>query len=394
MSLVGQAALASSGGQSPPYFAVEDVLHGSETRSKAVGRALNRWYVAEAQGASMATASSRGKTVRPAQSATLLFWRDALFSWGVPLLLAGAIGVIAFLGAFDEIAQSTGIVALGWLLLLLLLFFLLQSTFATGDARLRPWMLTFGLAWLAITWTQVYFTVFVGQQVFTGTVGMDGATALSLEASGTVYDLVVEGNFVTAPGGVGREAGYNLSLEQGGQPIQSFTGVLSEHWGRQRLGRRGSASVRQLHNHGLHRFPSPGEGTYQLKATRIDGQLTPTLTVTLYRDTYPQKTFWVLSLLLLVGAYLLEVLYLGKDAGLVLATAGALAFVLIFPHLGVPPHTYQNLIGAVMVAAMAGPLGGWLFRTLADAVWKALGVSKTEVKGPTQGKEKVKKGRG
>lgn len=339
----------------------------------------------------MATASSRSKTARPTQSVRLFLWRDALFSWGIPLLLVGAMGIIAFLGGFDEIAQSTGIVALGWISLLILLFFLLQSALATGDTRLRTWAFAFGLAWIAITWTQVYFTVFVGQQVFTGAVGMDGTTALSLEAPGTVYDLVVEGNFITTPGGVGREAGYGLSLEQDGQPIQSFTGVLSEHWGRQRLGRRGSASVRQLHNHGLHRFQSPGEGTYQLKATRIDGQLTPTLTVTLYRDTYPQKTFWVLNLLLLVGAYLLEVLYLGKDAGFVLATAGALAFVLIFPHLGVPPHTYQNLIGAVMIAALAGPLGGWLFRTLADVVWKTFGFSKAEAIGVARGKEKKRK---
>jgi hypothetical protein len=85
---------------------------------------------------------------------------------------------------------------------------------------------------------------------------------------------------------------------------------------------------------------------------------------------------------------------LGKDAGLVLATAGAIAFVLIFPHLGVPPHTYQNLIGAVMIAAMAGPLGGWLFRVLADLVWKTLGLAKTDVVAGAQGKGKGKKGKG
>jgi len=46
------------------------------------------------------------------------------------------------------------------------------------------------------------------------------------------------------------------------------------------------------------------------------------------------------------------------------------------------------LIGAVMIAAMAGPLGGWLFRVLADGVWKALGFSKAEVVGVARGKEK------
>jgi hypothetical protein len=121
---------------------------------------------------------------------------------------------------------------------------------------------------------------------------------------------------------------------------------------------------------------SPGEGTYQLTAVRIDPQLTPTLSVFLYRDTYLKKTFWVLSALLLIGAYIGEVLLAGKEVPLVLVTSVALIFVLIFHNLGVPPHSYRDLIGAAMIAAIAGPLGGWIFRVVADAIGKSFGFSR------------------
>ena len=67
----------------------------------------------------MAPAPARGKNTRPAQSLTLLLWQDALLSWGIPVLLGGAIAVVVVLSSLEQIPQSTGIVVLGWLLLLL-----------------------------------------------------------------------------------------------------------------------------------------------------------------------------------------------------------------------------------------------------------------------------------
>jgi len=119
----------------------------------------------------------------------------------------------------------------------------------------------------------------------------------------------------------------------------------------------------------------PGEGTYQLTVTQVDPQLSPTLYVSLYRDIYPEKTFWALSFLLLIGAYIGEVLLAGKEIPLVLVTAVALVFVLTFRNLGVPPHSYRDLVGAVMVAGIVGPFAGWLFRVIADLINKRLGLS-------------------
>lgn len=341
----------------------------------------------------MATMSSSGKGTRPASSLSFLFWREAFVSWGIPLVLVGAIGVFAILGGFDAVAQSTGVLAIGCLALVLLLFFLLRALLTTtAEPRLRIWALALGVGWLAITCSQLYFAVFVGRQMFAGSVTTEGeSTPFSLEAQGTPYDLVVAGNFVQGQPGSAREAGYSVLLEQEGKTVQEFTGVLSEHWGRQRVGRRATAPVRQLHDHALHPFVSPGEGNFSLKAGRIDAQLSQPLTVILYRDTFPQRTLWVLSALLLLGAYGLETITGKKEQGFLLGTAAAVVFVLIFPFSGAPPHTYQNLIGAAMIAVFLGPVAGWIFRMVADAIWKnTRRISKTSA-AHSGGKEKDKK---
>jgi hypothetical protein len=326
----------------------------------------------------MATASTHGKNVRPSSSFSMFMWQEALFDWGIPLLLGAGIAVVALLSLLDEIASTTGVTALGSLLLLLLIFFPLKTALSgTVEPRLKTFILGFSVAWIGITCAQVYFAIFVGSLVGGGSVAAGGtAMTLSLGEQGTIYDLVVEGNFAAAAGDVGREAGYTLALEQDGKKIQEFTGVFSERSVRQRLGRRGSTTSHQLHTHVLHSLVSPGEGTYQLTAVRTDPQLTPTLSVFLYRDTYPEKTFWLLNVLLLIGAYIGEVLLAGKEVPLVLVTSIALIFVLTFRNLGVPPHTYRDLIGAAMIAAIAGPLGGWIFRVVADTLGKSFGFSR------------------
>jgi hypothetical protein len=211
---------------------------------------------------------------------------------------------------------------------------------------------------------------------------------LALDQQGTAYNLVVEGGFVALAGEAGREAGYTLSLEQDGREVQEFHGVFSEHWSQQRLGRRGNTTNRHLHTHVSHPFRSPGEGSYQLTVARIDPQLSPTLSITLYRDVYPAKTFWALSFLLLIGAYIGEVFLAGKEVPLVLATTVALVFVLAFRSLGVPPHSYRDLVGAAMVAAIIGPFVGWFFRAIADAASKGLGLAVSRPAPATRGRGK------
>jgi len=338
----------------------------------------------------MATASTHGKNVRPSPLLPMFQWQDALLNWGIPLLLGGGIAVVALLGILDEIAPTTGVTVLGFLLLLLIVFFPLKTILSgTVEPRLKALALGFSLVWIGVTCAQLYFAIFVGSPAGGGSVAADGvAMPLPLGKQGTVYDLVVEGNFAAAAGEVGREAGYTLLLAKDGQKIQEFTGTFSEHWSRQRLGRRGSTMSHQVHNHKLDSFVSPGEGTYQLAAVRIDPQLMPTLSVALYRDTYPEKTFWLLSVLLLIGAYIGEVWLTEKEVPLVLVTAVALIFVLTFRHLGAPPHSYRDLVGAVMIAAIAGPLGGWLFRVVADVVGKSLGFSRPKPALVSKGKGK------
>lgn len=324
----------------------------------------------------MATASTRKKTTRSVQPLTRLLWQDALLEWGIVATLLGALLCFVLLGIFEFIAQTTGVVAIGWLLLSLIGFLLFKPVFMRPiEEHLKLWTWGFAAVWLILTCVQFYAAVFVGQEISTGTVTTESAGVdLPLGARGTVYDLIVEGNFAAAAGTGRREGSYNLRLEKDGQLVQDLSGTLSETLGQQRLGRRGSATTRRLHTHVLHPLISSGEGTYHLTAIRVDSQLAPALQVSLYRDTYPQKSFWLLSALLLVAAYVEELWHAATEAPLVLVTSAAMAFVSLFHHLGVPPHSYQDIIGAVLVAAIVGPLLGWVFRVVADVVAKRLGV--------------------
>jgi hypothetical protein len=274
-------------------------------------------------------------------------------------------------------------------LALLLVGFLLFKPLLTSAVESRIKLLTWGFAlvWVALTGAQFYSAIFVGQEITAGAVTTEsGGLELPLGAQGIVYDLVVEGNFASTAGEGGREGGYTLQLEKDGQKIQELPGRFSETLARQRLGRRGSTTTRRLHNHVLHPLVSPGEGTYRLTVTRVDPQLAPSLQIALYRDTYPEKTYWVLSFLLLVGAYIGELWHAATDAPIVLVTTAALTFVVTFRNLGVPPHSYQDVVGAFLVAALAGPIVGWLFRTLADLVAKNMGIIRPKPAVATAGK--------
>jgi hypothetical protein len=172
----------------------------------------------------MATSSAHGKNSRPALPLTWLLWRDELLSWGIPLLLIGAMGIIALLGGFGLVTHPKGVVTLGWLLLLLLLFFLLRSVLTGAvEPRLKVLTLGFALAWIGITWTQMYFAVFVGEEIAASTLTPEGAgVTCSLRELGTAYDLVVAGSFTATGGGTGRDAGYRISLEKDGQKVLGF----------------------------------------------------------------------------------------------------------------------------------------------------------------------------
>lgn len=341
----------------------------------------------------MATISSRGKNPRTIHHISWLLWQDAFLGWGIPTILIGAIVCFVLLGMAEKIALAIGVLAVGSLLLLLCCFFLFKPLLTQAVAtKFKVFTWGLALAWLIVTCTQFYFSIFVGQEIGSGALTVDnGGIALPLGQQGTVYDLVIEGNFPTAKGESNREGGYTLLLEKDGQKFQELAGTLSETLTRQRLGRRGSATAHHLHNHSLHSLVSPGEGTYRLTVTHIDPQLAPTLRASLYRDTYPRMIFWLLSALLLVGAYAGELAHAALEPPLVLITTAALAFIVTFRHIGVPPHTYQDIFGAVLVAALVGPLFGLLLHSLLEMGVRATRVSKPQRGVPAGSKRKLAK---
>ena len=341
----------------------------------------------------MATISSRGKNPQTVQNLSWLLWQDTLLEWGIPTILVGTMACFVLLGMIGKIALPIGVLVVGGMLLLLCCFLLFKPLLTQATTtKLKSFTWGLALAWVTVFCTQLYFSIFVGQEVGSGVLAADNnGIELTLGKQGTVYDLIIEGNFSTAEGESNREGGYTLLLERDGQKIQEIAGTLSETLTRRRLGRRGSATAHHLHNHSLHRLVSPGEGLYQLTATQIDPQLTPTLQVSLYRDIYPRKTFWLLSALLLVGAYAGEVIHNALEPPLVLVSAVALSFVVTFRNIGVPPHAYQDIVGAVLVAALAGPLLGWVLRALIDVIARATGITQFRRSGFLKGKRKLER---
>src|SRR5262249_60261928 len=100
----------------------------------------------------MATASTRGKNVRPSPMFPTFVWQEALFDWGIPSLLGGGIAGVALLGILNEIATTTGVPLLGFLLLLLVLFFPLKLALSgTVEPRLKPFILWFGVFWVGLS---------------------------------------------------------------------------------------------------------------------------------------------------------------------------------------------------------------------------------------------------
>ena len=75
---------------------------------------------------------TRGKSPRPSPPLTLLLWQDALLEWGIPVVLLGAILCFVLLGSFAQIAPTSGVLGLGWSLLLLVGFLLFKPLLSDG----------------------------------------------------------------------------------------------------------------------------------------------------------------------------------------------------------------------------------------------------------------------
>lgn len=315
----------------------------------------------------MRTPSHRAKPLSGTPSLTLLLWQETLLSWGIPAFLVVCMVVVILLATFTGLPTVEGIILLGWFLLLLVAFYPLRTAVQTAAGSRRKLMvLAFGVAWIAVMASHFYFAASVGPQLMTGSVAPDGpGLLLPLEGPKYAYDLVVQGTFVAGSEGVAREASYDLSLEKGGEKVRDLEGTFSEQWYRRRS-RRGGTTTHELRNREAHLLRNLPEGSYRIRVARLDSLLEPRLTVTLFRDLYPERTFWLLSALLLIGACVIEAM--ARQSAFVTATAMAVIFVVVLRALSAPPHGYSDLFGALVVAALAGPAAGWVVKRIAGRV--------------------------
>jgi hypothetical protein len=136
----------------------------------------------------MATTSTRDKNPRATrQPLTTILWQDALLEWGIPAILIAVIVCFALLGAFEQIAHTTGVLALGrsaaacWVPAVQT-----NPHWPRRRTRHKPFL---GLAfvWIALTCV-TYFAIFVGEEITTGAVATDSRHRLAPRRGGQCKD--------------------------------------------------------------------------------------------------------------------------------------------------------------------------------------------------------------
>jgi hypothetical protein len=181
------------------------------------------------------------------------------------------------------------------------------------------------------------------------------------------YEVTASGRFKQAGAG-DAEASYTLKAEGGGGSDE-VSGLLKRALMRVRTSRRGGTSTTVTeHTEQTHRIPHVRGPEITLSAEGIDEQLEDGLHLSL-RPGGPEP------LIFIVLAALAVALALGFDARLVdgrskektylAAAAGvSLVFSIAFPQDATPHSLVRPAVGALVLGALTGGLGGWLLGML------------------------------
>ncbi|MBI1813383.1 MAG: hypothetical protein HYR72_00200 [Deltaproteobacteria bacterium] len=260
----------------------------------------------------MATKTSRGKrrdTPRSAgTSLTRLTILDAFHGWVIPALTAPAALVLYVLYNIEALDRAPAVIALSLLTLATVLWAGLRAFISERTStRLALLLAAYAIVWAATTTIPLVATIDPGAPLFTEQLQEHDTTKLPLEGRPGAYRLVVQGVFGPSQTKSARQAHYRLGFAAGDAPAQTLEGDFTERYMQQRLGRRGSTTVRELHTERLHDIQVAGDKPVSVTLSDIAPADTITsVTLQLYPDRFPVILLAGLGLLLTCGAVVID----------------------------------------------------------------------------------------
>jgi hypothetical protein len=331
----------------------------------------------------MATKASNGARREaqrtPSASLTRLTMIDALRTWVVPALTLPAAMIIYILYNLDLIdrvasVSATGVLALATVLWAGLRGFISERT----SGRLTLLLIGYAAIWGVGTIIPFEAVIEPGALLLSRQLRPHESVPLPIEGHPGRYRLIVEGTFAANQTHGNRFAHYRLALAAGDAPTRLLEGDFSEEFVQQRLGRRGTTTVRDLHTAEVHDFSVADPGGLRLSVNDISPpDAISTISVELYRQRISPAILVGIGLLLIAGAVVIDA-WRPRDQAeglLTTLTLGTLVTITTLgswggPHPGIGQLAIQSLLGAIaggLAAMVLGPLTRPLVRRLPAA---------------------------
>lgn len=308
--------------------------------------------------ASRSRASAKVKSQTVSTKLAGMVVADALRTWLIPAACAVVIVVAAAIG-------TTGVVDAEWPLAvaifagLVILAFVALRPLLDDDAtgQLRTVGLGLGVAWLAALYFPFHARLFPGTPLVapTSLTATEGVP-LRIPAEGRrSVDLLLEGQLAHAATGAAIPVTYSLTIE-GAEP-ETLTGRFDETLRNQRLGRRGSTVVHQLHVAAMHRIQNAGGHELVVKSVSLEPATAPAVVVSAFADPLPPN--WLLAIAavaVLAVAVVFDARGTGgsTDGALTVATLATLGTAVILWTTDVVHPTFSTLIGSVIFGGAIG----------------------------------------
>ncbi len=317
-------------------------------------------------------APSKGKPRAAASSAVGLMVGDGLREWGLPGAIGAVILTAALLGVFGLVALAPALGVAVFATLALLLYVGMRPLLAAdAPPRDRAIGAALGLIWLLACYVPFHTRIFPGTPLVEGAeLSASGAgLPLTIPAGGhRNIDLVLTGQLAANPsGGTALPVQYSLTIEGQGTP-QVVHGQFEDQLKTQRLGRRGTTTVHQLHQADVRIIENPGGGDLKITQIALQPESAHPIAVTAYVHPLPGTIVLTILALALVGAVVafdrLSALA-AADGALTLATTAALGAAVVFWTSNTVTPDFRTLVGS---AIFGGPLG---FAVGALAWWVA-----------------------
>jgi hypothetical protein len=225
----------------------------------------------------------------------------------------------------------------------------------------RPLVIGVVVVWLLACYAPFHARLFPGTPLIEGAQVSASGSGLPLRIPARGHgriDLLLEGK-LPAPvaGGVAPPVHFTLTLEAEGESPRTVAGVFEDTLRTQRLGRRGTAVVHQLHTADRRVVANPGGNDLSITQLVLEPAGSQAISVTAYAHPLPGPLLLALAVTMLLGAVVAFDRFgpmPETDGSLTLATAAVVGAAIIFWTSNAIHPDFRTLIGSTI---FGGPLG-------------------------------------